>query len=112
MAKVEDPPGVTRHASPPFLVNLSLGASRENLPLFALRRDQQKGFDRPSPQGFYNAVHAYGFPEEHIRLNVDAFDVSIICSVLRCCILCDSFPCLSRLSFLCTTLPGCLVGLL
>jgi hypothetical protein len=50
---------------------LSLGASRENLPLFALRRDQQNGFDRPSPQGPYNAVHADGLPETLVQLNVD-----------------------------------------
>jgi hypothetical protein len=47
-------------------------AAREHTPIYALRRDQQKGFDRLSPQGFYDAVHAYGLPDALIALDTSA----------------------------------------
>jgi hypothetical protein len=47
-------------------------ATRHRVSLYALRRDQQKGFDCLSPQGFYDAVHAYGLPDQLILLDVSA----------------------------------------
>ncbi|KAF8164191.1 hypothetical protein BJ912DRAFT_823476, partial [Pholiota molesta] len=37
-------------------------AERENVPLYLLQRDQKKGFDMLEPQGFYDAIKAYGLP--------------------------------------------------
>jgi len=37
--------------------------------VYALQRDQMKGFDYLHPQGFYDAVTAYGFPPEIIKLD-------------------------------------------
>lgn len=47
-------------------------ARRHSVPLYALRRDQQKGFDCLSPQGLYDAIHAYGLPEQLIQLDISA----------------------------------------
>jgi hypothetical protein len=44
-------------------------ASREAVPLFILQRDQRKGFDMLEPQGFYDALSAYGLPESIIDLD-------------------------------------------
>ncbi|KAI0369227.1 hypothetical protein BV20DRAFT_1053297 [Pilatotrama ljubarskyi] len=45
-----------------FLAQVDVYAHRHKQPLFVLRRDQQKGFDRLEPEGFYDAVQAYGLP--------------------------------------------------
>lgn len=45
---------------------------RENVPLYVLRRDQQKGFDRLDPQGFYDAIISYGLPSSIIDLDRSA----------------------------------------
>ncbi|KAJ7894752.1 hypothetical protein B0H13DRAFT_1506417, partial [Mycena leptocephala] len=37
-------------------------SNRGKMPVFALKRDQQKGFDHLEPQVFYDAVEAYGLP--------------------------------------------------
>jgi hypothetical protein len=37
-------------------------AWRSQIPLFILQQDQKKGFDMLEPQGFYDALEAYGFP--------------------------------------------------
>ena len=37
-------------------------AQRNNVPILALQRDQMKGFDYLAPQGFYDAIEAYGLP--------------------------------------------------
>src|SRR5260370_40250181 len=45
-----------------FLSQLYLWAVQADLPLFILKQDQQKGFDFLAPDGFYDAVLAYGLP--------------------------------------------------
>ncbi|KAI0039606.1 hypothetical protein FA95DRAFT_1503927, partial [Auriscalpium vulgare] len=47
-------------------------AHRERVTVFALRRDQQKGFDRLSPEGFYDAISAYGLPSSIADLDSSA----------------------------------------
>ncbi|KAG2095674.1 uncharacterized protein F5147DRAFT_747684 [Suillus discolor] len=42
-----------------FLSQLECWSNRHHTPLFLLRRDQQKGFDKLEPQGFYDAITAY-----------------------------------------------------
>ncbi|KAI0369746.1 hypothetical protein BV20DRAFT_945484, partial [Pilatotrama ljubarskyi] len=49
-------------------------AHRRKQPLLVLRRDQRKGFDRLEPDGFYDAVQAYGLPRALIDLDRSAQD--------------------------------------
>ena len=65
-------PGVQGHDLTSLFAQIETWANRHHVPLYALRRDQQKGFDRLSPQGFYDAVHAYGLPEQLIQLDISA----------------------------------------
>jgi hypothetical protein len=44
-------------------------ANRHKQSVYALQRDQMKGFDYLHPQGFYDAISAYGLPPEIIKLN-------------------------------------------
>lgn len=46
-----------------FLSQVECFANRNHLPLYVFRRDQRKGFDRLEPEGFYDAIRAYGLPE-------------------------------------------------
>ncbi|KJA14059.1 hypothetical protein HYPSUDRAFT_173712 [Hypholoma sublateritium FD-334 SS-4] len=52
-----------------FISQYELWASRENIPLYVLQRDQKKGFDMLEPQGFYDAIEAYGLPRSIIDLD-------------------------------------------
>ncbi|KAF8955882.1 hypothetical protein BDZ97DRAFT_1926195 [Flammula alnicola] len=45
-----------------FISQMECWAERENIPLYILQRDQKKGFDMLEPQGFYDALEAYGLP--------------------------------------------------
>jgi hypothetical protein len=44
-------------------------ANRHKQTVYALQRDQMKGFDYLHPQGFYDAIIAYGLPLEIIKLD-------------------------------------------
>jgi hypothetical protein len=44
-------------------------ANRHKQTVYALQRDQMKGFDYLHPQGFYDAIAAYGLPLEIIKLD-------------------------------------------
>ena len=70
--QVATQPGIQGRDLTSFFAQLESWASRERVPLYALRRDQQKGFDRLSPHGFYDAIQAYGLPDDLIRLDVSA----------------------------------------
>ena len=43
-----------------YLSAIKCFAQRNNVTLYALQRDQMKGFDYLAPQGFYDALEAYG----------------------------------------------------
>jgi hypothetical protein len=45
-----------------FISQYECWASREHIPLYVLQRDQKKGFDMLEPEGFYDALTAYGLP--------------------------------------------------
>ena len=55
-----------------FISQYELWAAREHIPLYVLQRDQKKGFDMLEPQGFYDAVLAYGLPHTIIDLDHSA----------------------------------------
>src|SRR5882762_4763252 len=44
-------------------------ANRHKQTVFALQQDQMKGFDYLHPQGFYDAILAYGLPPEIVKLD-------------------------------------------
>ncbi|OSD05171.1 hypothetical protein PYCCODRAFT_1362579, partial [Trametes coccinea BRFM310] len=67
-------PGVQARDLTSFLAQIDAYAHRHNLTLFVLRRDQRKGFDRLEPEGFYDAVRAYGLPPTLIDLDRSAQD--------------------------------------
>ncbi|CDO70490.1 hypothetical protein BN946_scf184569.g33 [Trametes cinnabarina] len=67
-------PGVQARDLTSFLSQIDAYAHRHNQPLFVLRRDQRKGFDRLEPEGFYDAVRAYGLPSSLIDLDCSAQD--------------------------------------
>ena len=47
-----------------FLAGLLTWANRSKTTVYALKRDQMKGFDYLAPEGFYDAISAYGLPQE------------------------------------------------
>jgi hypothetical protein len=55
-------PGVQTRDLMSFLAGVKCWAYRNKETVFALKRDQMKGFDYLSPDGFYDAVNAYGLP--------------------------------------------------
>ncbi|KAK0458012.1 uncharacterized protein EV420DRAFT_1270768, partial [Desarmillaria tabescens] len=55
-----------------FLAQLETWADRTKTPLYIVRRDQKKGFDRLEPQGFYDAIRAYGLPSSIIDFDISA----------------------------------------
>ena len=65
-------PGVQARDLTSFLSQVETYAHRCKQPLYLLRRDQRKGFDRLEPQGFYDAVQAYGLPASLIDLDHSA----------------------------------------
>ncbi|TFK17261.1 hypothetical protein FA15DRAFT_736109 [Coprinopsis marcescibilis] len=56
-------PGVQTRDLMSFLAGIKTWSLRNKKPVYAVKRDQMKGFDYLSPDGFYDAVRAYGLPE-------------------------------------------------
>ncbi|KJA23005.1 hypothetical protein HYPSUDRAFT_66719 [Hypholoma sublateritium FD-334 SS-4] len=56
-------PGVQTRDLMSFLAGVKCWSHRNKQPVYALKRDQMKGFDYLAPQGFYDAVKAYGLPD-------------------------------------------------
>ena len=52
-----------------FLAGLLTWSNRHNTTIFALKRDQMKGFDYLAPEGFYDAISAYGLPTAIIDID-------------------------------------------
>jgi hypothetical protein len=52
-----------------FLAGIQTWSERHKGTVYALKRDQMKGFDYLAPEGFYDAVLAYGLPQSIIGLN-------------------------------------------
>ncbi|KII90283.1 hypothetical protein PLICRDRAFT_159732 [Plicaturopsis crispa FD-325 SS-3] len=52
-----------------FLAGVKCWAKRNHQTVYALKRDQMKGFDYLEPEGFYDAVRAYGLPSSIIDLD-------------------------------------------
>src|SRR5882762_492695 len=46
-----------------YLSCIKCYAERHHQTVYALQRDQMKGFDYPAPSGFYDALKAYGLPD-------------------------------------------------
>ena len=57
-----------------YLSNIKSWAERNKKTVYMLKRDQMKGFDFLSPQGFYDAITAYGLPSQIITLNKAALE--------------------------------------
>jgi len=55
-----------------YISQIELWAACEHEPLFILQRNQRKGFDMLEPQGFYDAILAYGLPSSIIDLDRSA----------------------------------------
>ncbi|KAG0702051.1 hypothetical protein DFH29DRAFT_789671, partial [Suillus ampliporus] len=55
-----------------FLSQLESWSNRHHKSLYLLRRDQQKGFDKLEPQGFYDAISAYGLPHSIVDFDSSA----------------------------------------
>ncbi|KAF9530624.1 hypothetical protein CPB83DRAFT_763031, partial [Crepidotus variabilis] len=70
--QVATQPGVQTRDLMSYLASIECWATRHKQPIYALKRDQMKGFDYLSPDGFYDAVRAYGLPEAIISLDTDA----------------------------------------
>ncbi|KDQ49630.1 hypothetical protein JAAARDRAFT_63609 [Jaapia argillacea MUCL 33604] len=52
-----------------FLSNVSCWSNRMKQSVYAIKRDQMKGFDYLAPEGFHDAIRAYGLPEAIIDLD-------------------------------------------
>ncbi|KAJ7208930.1 hypothetical protein GGX14DRAFT_365159 [Mycena pura] len=52
-----------------FLAAVQTWSERHKQTVYALKRDQMKGFDYLAPEGFYDAVRAYGLPQSIIDLD-------------------------------------------
>ncbi|KZV90808.1 hypothetical protein EXIGLDRAFT_676719 [Exidia glandulosa HHB12029] len=55
-----------------FLAGIQCWAFRHKTTVYALQRDQMKGFDYLAPEGFYDAIRAYGLPQAIIDLDQSA----------------------------------------
>ncbi|KAJ3519848.1 hypothetical protein NMY22_g13013 [Coprinellus aureogranulatus] len=62
-------PGVQTRDIMGFLAGVKCWAKRHGETVYAVKRDQMKGFDYLSPQGFYDAIVAYGLPLSIIELD-------------------------------------------
>jgi hypothetical protein len=67
--QVATQPGVQTRDLMSFLGGIKCWAHRHKETVFAIKRDQMKGFDYLSPDGFYDAIRAYGLPEAIIDLD-------------------------------------------
>ncbi|GBE80306.1 hypothetical protein SCP_0300210 [Sparassis crispa] len=70
--QVATQPGIQGRDLTSFLAQLEAWLNRMHTPLYILCRDQQKGFDHLEPQGFYDAVTAYGLPITLIQFDISA----------------------------------------
>jgi hypothetical protein len=61
--------GVQTRAMMSYLSTIKLFANCHKQTVYALQQDQMKGFDYLHPQGFYDAISAYGLPLEIIKLD-------------------------------------------
>ncbi|KAJ7228423.1 hypothetical protein GGX14DRAFT_530225 [Mycena pura] len=52
-----------------YLSGVKCWAKRHKTTVYALKRDQMKGFDYLAPQGMYDAIEAYGLPSAIINLD-------------------------------------------
>jgi hypothetical protein len=52
-----------------FLAGVLTWANRHNTTIYALKRDQMKGFDYLAPEGFYDVISAYGLPQAIIDID-------------------------------------------
>jgi hypothetical protein len=52
-----------------FLAGMLTWANRHKTTVYALKRDQMKGFDYLAPEGFYDAISAYGLPDAIIDID-------------------------------------------
>ncbi|KAJ6521363.1 hypothetical protein DFH09DRAFT_1331236 [Mycena vulgaris] len=55
-----------------YLAGIKCWARRHKVTVYALKRDQMKGFNYLSPQGMYDAMEAYGLPPAIIDLDCTA----------------------------------------
>lgn len=55
-----------------YLAGVETWANRHKQPVWCIKRDQMKGFDYLSPQGFHDAIRAYGLPYDIIKLDTAA----------------------------------------
>ena len=62
-------PGVQTRDLMSYLSGVKCWANRNKQQVYALKRDQLKGFDYLSPDGFYDTVHAYSLPESIVELD-------------------------------------------
>ncbi|KAF5379464.1 hypothetical protein D9615_006597 [Tricholomella constricta] len=62
-------PGVQGRDLISFISQIQKHADRTRTPLYILQRDQKKGFDMLQPEGFYDAITAYGLPPSIIDLD-------------------------------------------
>jgi len=62
-------PGVQTRDLISFLSGVKCWASRHKQTVYAIKHDQMKGFDYLSPDGFYDAMNAYGLPSAIIDLD-------------------------------------------
>jgi hypothetical protein len=67
-------PGVQTRDLMSYLAGVKCWATRHKQTVYAIQRDQMKGFDYLSPNGFYDAIRAYGLPDEIIKLDTAAQD--------------------------------------
>ena len=67
-------PGVQTRDLMSYLAGVKCWAARNNQTVYAIQRDQMKGFDYLSPNGFYDAIRAYGLPDGIIKLDMAAQD--------------------------------------
>ena len=52
-----------------FLAGMLTWSNRHKTTIYALKRDQMKGFDYLAPEGFYDAVTAYGLPQAIVDID-------------------------------------------
>ena len=62
-------PGVQTHDLMSYLASIKCWSHRHKETVFTIKRDQMKGFDYLSPEGFYDAIRAYGLPETIVDLD-------------------------------------------
>ena len=65
-------PGVQTRDLMSYLAGIKCWANRHKQTVYAIQRDQMKGFDYLSPDGFYDAIRAYGLPDDIIKLDTAA----------------------------------------